>query len=486
MPQSGLDALVGASFCLFGLAIWRRTRTTPGALMILTGALWFLGGFVAPLSLAHRGSLNHLLVRHPRGRLRDRTVRALVVFGYLAALIYPIGASGPVTIVFSGWLAAVMIRGYRSASGHQRRAHLASTLASIAVFGALTVGALARMTGGHVDPEVLLGYQIALLAVVVLLFGDLWLRSRQAVITGLAIDLGRDRADGSLRDRIADALGDPSLELAYLRSSDDQPVDQAGRPVTLADDVPGRTVTPILQDGRPIAVLTHDSLVLGDRVLLESVAALTRIALANTRLQEEIQDRVAQVAASRARLVAVAETERARLEAQLQSGTQRRLRRVADLLASVPEGAALAAQLTTSQDTVREFARGVHPRLLTHDGLGAALTELASMAGVPVEVAFPEGRFDAEVEVVAYFVCAEGLTNVAKYADATKAGLRLSRAPGELVVEVWDDGRGGAQPASGTGLTGLSDRLDVAGGTLELESLLGGGTRLTARIPVRP
>jgi signal transduction histidine kinase len=379
-----------------------------------------------------------------------------------------------------------MIRGYRRASGHQRRAHLASALAAVTVFGVLTLGGVARTTDHDIDSEVFLGYQIALLAVVVVLFADVWLRSRHAVITGLAIDLGRDRSGGSLRDRIADALGDPTLELGYLRPGDDHPVDQFGQPVTLAADVPGRTVTPILQDGRPVAVLAHDSLVLGDTMLLESVAALTRIALANARLQAEIQDRVAQVAASRVRLVAVAETERARLEAQLHSGAQRRLERVADLLATVPEGAALAAQLTASRETVREFARGVHPRVLTEYGLDAALTELASTASVPVEVTFVKERFDDDVELVAYFVCAEALTNVAKYAHATKAGLGLSRAPGELVVEVWDDGRGGAQPAAGTGLTGLSDRLDVAGGTLELDSPPGGGTRLTARIPVLP
>jgi signal transduction histidine kinase len=261
-------------------------------------------------------------------------------------------------------------------------------------------------------------------------------------------------------------------------------VDETGRPLALGPNPPGRAVTELHDAGRRIAVLVHDTAVLDDPVLVASVAALTKVALANVRLRAEVVDRLAEVAASRRRLITVADTERARLDSELH-GVQRRLDRVAALLAVPPsDGAGLTRHLAASQDAIREFAQGVHPRMLTDHGLAAAVHDLASRAPVQVAVNVPALRFGSDVEAAAYFVCAEALTNIAKYAGARKASIRVSDTGGVLTVEISDDGVGGAEPSAGSGLIGLADRLDVLGGRLDVDSPPGRGTRLTASIPL--
>jgi signal transduction histidine kinase len=130
------------------------------------------------------------------------------------------------------------------------------------------------------------------------------------------------------------------------------------------------------------------------------------------------------------------------------------------------------------------LARGLHPRELAA-GLRSALTALADRSDVPVKVSAPEDRFPADVEVAAYYMCAEALANITKHAAATSAWIDVARQNGQLTVAVSDDGRGGADPARGTGLRGLTDRIETLGGVLTVESFPGAGTRLAATIPAR-
>jgi signal transduction histidine kinase len=484
--SSVLDSLVGTCFCLFGLAMWRRTRLVPTLLMVATGVLWFIGGVVAWAVFAHRGPLIHLLVSYPQGRARDRTERATVVVGYLDALVYPLGRSDVATIALAALVISVAARGYRRARGARARARLTSLIASVAMMGVLAFGAAARMLGWHVDHEVLLASEITLIVISFVLFADSrWGRGDRAAIAGLAVDLGQEASGGSLRDRLANALGDPTLVLGYVVPGVDRLVDEVGKPMKIAGDVPGRTITPIRDEVGPIAVLDHETGVLDDPALLGSVAALTRIALANLRLMADVQTRVADVELSRRRLIGVADSERARLEAELQAGAQSRLEHVASLLAELPDDTrSLAALVAVTRDSLREFARGIHPRVLTESGLSPAINELASSAPLPVAVSVPDRRWHSDVEAAAYFVCAEALTNVAKYAHAAEASVRITQVPEALIVEISDDGIGGADPSTGSGLIGLSDRLDVLGGALDVDSPQGGGTRITARIPL--
>lgn len=206
-----------------------------------------------------------------------------------------------------------------------------------------------------------------------------------------------------------------------------------------------------------------------------------------------------EIRASRARLVEAQDAERRRLERNLHDGAQQRLvslslalRLAQAKLASDPEGAGdiLAAagdELTLALAELRELARGIHPAMLTDRGLGTAVESLATRAPVPVELAaMPAERLPAPVEAAAFYVISEALANIGKYAQASLATISVSRVDGRAVVEVADDGVGGADPGRGSGLRGLVDRVEALDGTLEVESPAGGGTRIVAEIPCGP
>jgi signal transduction histidine kinase len=482
VAADALDPIVGACFCLLGAGLWPRLRG-PALLAVATGVLWFLGDVAGALVLAHRGPMTHLLVAYPRARPRDRAEQAVVALAYGDALIYPLGRLAAVTLALSVLVVVVVVRGYRLVRGMQQRARFVPMVAAVAVWGVLGFGAAARLAGRHVDGQVLVAYELALIATTVALFADARFgRWHRSAITSLAVDLGHGGAV-SMRDRLADALGDPSLVLGYADPASGEMRDEAGRVVSMSTREPGRAVTVLRDTDRPIAVLVHDTAVLDDPALLESVGSLARIALANARLHQEAQARLDAMEESRRRLLAVADAERDRLEAELRSGAQCRLDRVARLLDELPNHADLAAQLSAGQEAIREFARGVHPRILSDKGLRAALAELAATAPVPLALVVPDGRFGADVEVAAYFVCAEALTNIAKYAQATQARIQVTVEHGELRLDVSDDGVGNADPTRGSGLIGLRDRLDVLGGTLDVISPPGQGTRLVAGFP---
>jgi signal transduction histidine kinase len=228
---------------------------------------------------------------------------------------------------------------------------------------------------------------------------------------------------------------------------------------------------------------------------VEAVAATAAIALDDARLQAESEGRLAELRASRERIVAASDAERRRLERNLHDGAQQRLVSVALQLRmiqrSIRTDPALAEQLvgaaadglSQSLEELRELARGIHPAVLNH-GLRAALQTLASRASVATTVTFesPE-RLPEPVELAAYFVTSEALANVAKYAHATQATVRVSRRDGLAVIEIADDGVGGAEESAGTGLQGLADRVAALDGTLRISSPRGGGTVVTAELP---
>jgi PAS domain S-box-containing protein len=200
----------------------------------------------------------------------------------------------------------------------------------------------------------------------------------------------------------------------------------------------------------------------------------------------------AEVRRSRARIVAAADDARRRLERNLHDGAQQRL--IALLLqlrgaqrGAVPADAALATavdELAAAVKELRELAQGIHPSALSERGLGAALRIVAARAPVPVELDVTERAVDTNLAVAAYYVVSEALTNVAKYAHATRAAVRVREIENALVVVVEDDGRGGADPSLGTGLSGLADRVAALDGTLTVDSPRGGGTRLRAELPL--
>jgi signal transduction histidine kinase len=252
---------------------------------------------------------------------------------------------------------------------------------------------------------------------------------------------------------------------------------------------------PVCVGGRVWGVLaaattSDDPLPRGLEQQLGDFAELVAQALANADAYEKL-------AASRARLVEVGDAERRRLERNLHDGAQQQLVSVSlelglahSKLDSDPEAAhevlaAARAHLAQGLEELRELARGIHPAILTERGLGPALEALLSRAPIPVEIAeLPEPRLPLPAEAAAYYVVAEALTNVAKYAHASLATVRISRSNGDTTVVVSDDGVGGADPNAGSGLQGLAARIEALNGRLEVDSPPEHGTRITAQIPV--
>ena len=266
--------------------------------------------------------------------------------------------------------------------------------------------------------------------------------------------------------------------------------------MTLPSPTSGRAVTTLGSADAPVAALVHDPVLLERRGLLAAAGAAAGLALENERLQAELRAQLAELRASRARIVTAGDEERRRLERDLHDGAQQRLLSLGLALqlarAKLGPDANGATELLTEADAelraaldeLRELARGIHPAVLTEQGLVAALRSLAQHSSVPVTIAaVPEERVPAPAEAAAYFLVSEALANVAKYARATRVRISVAHADGRVLVDVDDDGVGGADPSRGSGLRGLADRVHALDGRLALDSPPGRGTHLHAEIP---
>ncbi len=311
----------------------------------------------------------------------------------------------------------------------------------------LALGAAGRLTGS--DPDLLWAYSFVIAFATIALVIDL-LRARwaEAVVTGLVVDLGARQETATLRGKLARALGDPSLVVGYRLPATGALVDEAGRTVQLPSPGSGREVTSIAGGGHQIAVLVHDEALLADRKLLESVAAAAQFAVANAALQAEARSRADELEASRRRIVEAGDSQRRRLEQELRLGAERRLDRVAMLMADArnavepADGASigtLEAELDEARRELREFAQGVHPAALTERGLVPALTVLAARSTIPVAVEGTIERLPEPIEAALFFVCSEALANVAKHAAASRASIELREERGRVVAT--DHGR---------------------------------------------
>jgi hypothetical protein len=480
------DFVVGFVFVVGGAVVLRRSPAT-GALLAATGLAWFLGGFSSWLVFLHRGPLVHLLLSFPRARLESRFERAVVAVAYVEAFVYPLGRSSVATLVLlAAVLVAALLR-YARAGGEERRARAAALLATAAIVAALAAAAVARLSGAGADATWLWAYEIVLALAGLGLSADLlWGRWTQAAVTGVVVELGDLDGEGALRQRLARSVGDPSLELYYWDEARARYVDAAREPIDLAGQPSDRAVLLVDTDARePAAAIVHDAAVLDEPLLVEAVTAAVRIAVANADLEAQVQANVEDVRASRRRLVEAADAERRRLERDLREMSEPRLRQLAELLEqSQAEGEALRRELDGLREQLRELARGIHPRALTECGLVGALEELGGRFPFVVEVDAEDERLPPAVATVAYFICSEGLVNAAKHAGASRVRVDTRRLDANLVVEVADDGVGGAELAGGSGLRGLADRVEALGGHLRVESAPDTGTRLRALIPV--
>jgi signal transduction histidine kinase len=535
-----LGPLVGWSFIAAGLiAWWRRPQNRVGALMTLVGFTWFVaalansdepaifivGGMLGSLQF---GVLIHLLLAFPSGRVEGRAARLLVLLAYFdVGVVLPASAffvqtannpdlrcegcpSNPLLIsddetiagVMLGIYAVIAVVGLLGVTVVLLRRWRATPQRQIAGPFYLAGGATMVLTAlvfaadlfDHTVAAVINIVSVVGLASVPFAFLAGLLRSRLAragAITEIVQAEGRD-----LRETLADALDDPTLELAYWLPDRGLYVDRDGRPIELPEPGGRRAATQIERDGHCVAAIVHDAALAEERKLVEAAGSAAALALENERLDAELAARVEELQASRARIVNVGLAERRRIERDLHDGAQQRLvalrlqlRLARDQIPKNPDAATqmlddASGELDAALAELRELARGIHPALLADRGLEPALAALARRAPLPVDVtATPEERLPGPVEAAAYFVVAEALTNVAKYAEASHASVAVERRNGRALVEVRDDGVGGADIAAGTGLSGLADRVAALDGRLEVDSPAGAGTVVRAEIP---
>jgi signal transduction histidine kinase len=546
---AGVGAVLGWSFVATGLyAWWRRPDNHSGALMTAVGFMWFLaplrfsdndaifavGLFTSAIPVA---GLAHLMLAFPSGRLESRYHRGLVAFGYFTAtllqlpgvLVYDTAHSSnckgcpanPLLIsshsgLNDAWSALVnlcavtvialitreVIRRIRRARGSERQVYSpvihaggATLVASALLFASDPVG------GPGAAALRLLAFAAFVTVPYAFLGGLIRGRlSRAGAVAELVEALGRaDDQRRSLRDSIATALGDSSLTLAYWIPEQQAYVDAQGQRVDLPAPGSGRIATPVERGGAPLAVVVHDGALAEEGELVRAVGGAAALTLENERLAAELRARIEELRASRARIVQAADDARRRLERDLHDGAQQRLVALAlnlkfarGSLEDDPAGAReliddAIVELTEATAELRELARGIHPAILTDRGLDAAVNALEGRASLPVEVStLPAERLAPPVESTAYFVVAEALTNVARYAQASHAEVDIDRDNGTLVVEVRDDGVGGAEARRGSGLHGLADRVAAVDGRLVVTSEPGAGTIVHAEIPCAP
>lgn len=489
------DFTVGCMLLVCGTVAWQqRPESRVGPLMGLAGATWFLGNIGRLLLYLHRGPLVHLHLSYPTGRLPTRLAAAVVAIAYVDAIVEPLAANDWLTLTLSALIALSALQVFLRTSGPARKAGGPALAAALAFAGVLALGAVNRLAGWDADRAVLWTYDAVIASIAVVLLRDL-LRGRwtDSVVTGLVVDLG-DQGTGTLRTKLARALGDPSLVVGYRLAEAEGFVDDAGRYVELPPPGSGRAVTTIADGGRQVAVLVHDEALLADKHLVESVAAAARVAVANARLQAEAQVRADELVASRRRIVQAADEQRRRLEQELRLGAERRLETVQALLSGarreVKRGdtdafSGLERELEATRRELREFALGVHPGALTDGGLMPALAELAERSPTPVVVTGGTGRLPEAVEAALFFVCSEALANAAKHAQASRISIEVRQERDRVVVTIADDGVGGASAERGSGLRGLADRLHALGGEFRVQSPPSAGTEVSADIPLR-
>jgi len=331
------------------------------------------------------------------------------------------------------------------------------------------------------------------------LAGVFLLRAAHGPAARLAVEFGTDRdRPEHIESALRQALADPSIEVRHWDAELNRWTDEQGDPAQALQEADGRSVLLLERHGSPVAAVVHDAVLLEDPGLLASVGAVLRLSIDNDRLSAQVQRQLEEVHASRARILAAADEERRGIERDLHDGAQHRLLGISMSLQDVRSQAAsigapdvlldrlelVAVELREAMREMRELARGIHPAVLTNEGLEPAVRTLARRCTVPVDLGIDlNGRLPAPVETTAYYVVAEGLTNVARHSRATRSRVQLGLENGFLVVEVSDDGSGGASPGNGSGLRGLSDRVAALDGVLTVTSRGSGGTCLRAEIP---
>jgi signal transduction histidine kinase len=537
LDRAGLRAAmvdwIAVPYILGGLIAWhRRPESRFGLLMIAAGfsmAATTLQWSPArpPYTVGQLVDLlpavvfPHVFLAFPSGRLHGRVERVLIGVGYLTAvggslLVLALGGFDPrnlVTLTANPGLAEsvqnaqllilagvcllgvlLLVRRWPAARHPPRRLLgllVDSFSLSLITFAALLVAGVFGLPG--FEQLRLVTFAVLGLAPVAFLAGLLDARLARSGVAGLLVELRADPVD--LRASLARALRDPTLTVAYWLPQYGTWADQDGREVPVPDPDPRRTVTVLDRDDEHVAALLYDLSLQDEDELVAAVSAAADMSLENGRLQAELRARLQELHGSRIRVIEAGQRERARLERNLHDGAQQRLVALSLELAVLRERLTgnpdatgrvdrMKREVAVSLEELRDVARGLHPAVLSGHGLAVALESLAACAAVPVRLTVDLGRrLPAAVEVAAFYVVSESLANVGKHARATSTTVEVRGGDEMLVVEITDDGTGGADTEKGSGLRGLADRVEALDGELRIWTRQGAGTRVRADLP---
>ena len=484
-----VDLLVGVLVIGAGLASMRFGRVA--RLMLLVGATWLVGSVLPAAVLLHRGPLVHLHLTYPTGHSRRRYVTVVIGAAYVLGVVEAFVPAAALTLALALLVAAAAIDVFVRTTGPARKAGRPALWAALGFSAVLVTSALNQLLAWNIDQPVLLAYDAVVAGAAVVLASDLrWGRWTESTLSDLVADLGATSDTSGLTGRLQRALGDPSLTVGYWIPERAAYVDDHGDPIELPAQDDDRTATHIDDEGQPVAVLLHDRAVLEDPRLVSGVATAARLAMTNAQMLADIRSRVGDLTESRRRIVEAVGNERARIADQLAGGAQRRLAHVAELLDHVATAGLsgnrnlilVRTEVVRAQEDLTTFVQGVRPAALVEGGLDAAVRDMAGHFPFPVDVRVEAGRLPDALEGALLFFCAEAVTNVAKHARASRCRVVITTGPDLIVALVEDDGVGGADP-SGSGLLGLTDRIETMGGRLVVTSPPEGGTVLKASIP---
>jgi signal transduction histidine kinase len=533
--QAALMDWITLPYVLAGVIAWyRRPDSRFGPLMIVAG----FAMFVSSLSWAN-GALPHTIgqafdllpavvflhvfLAFPSGRLEQRFERALVVAGYVTAfglelvgmllggygpdnLLEVVAKPGAAHTLLDVQLVAIsvlclvgvgVLAARRRDAGRPLRRSVALLVDAFAL-GLVMIAAL-FLTGAFEGP----GFEtirratffVIGLAPAAFLIGLLSARLAHSALADLLVEMHAEPAPADLRDALARALRDPSLTLAYWLPEFASWADVDGHAVELPAAGNGTTTTFVQRAGEPVAALVHDASLDDEPELLDAVSAAAGIALGTARLHAELAARLEELRGSRVRVIEAGQKERQRLERNLHDGAQQRLVALSLELTMLkkrfdadPETSTridhARSEIALSLEELRDIARGLHPAVVSGHGLAVALESLAARAPVPVRLTVDlEDRLPEPLEVAAYYLVSESLANIGKHAHASSATVEVARANGHVVVEIVDDGIGGADTERGSGLRGLADRVEALEGRLRVWTPPGHGTRVRAEIP---
>jgi len=538
-----LDGLVGLSLVLTGCYLLtcanQRCNGGPlaaaGGLWLLTSVRWELGPSVFVQWLLVPGPIAILavvLLRYPDARysrrslgrfaallvgwlLVGRLVNALLwdpAWGGSFGIWWPTLLRNPRTYTAAAWLyhggcAALAVaygvlaaRRLRRFTGLMRLRTWPMALlgpAAAVGFGLESVGWLAVLPG-DIPRDLSVAVDVVLLTIPAA-FAVIAMKQRleRTHVADVVVAIAHACTPEQIRDALRSAVAEPGLELAFrLPDSPDSTgwVSAAGHPVAIDRLSRDHLLVPLDDcDGRPLAVVVTDPGLAAHRDVLDPALIAVRLSLENLRLQAVALARLEEVKQSRRRLVLAGVEERRKVERDLHDGAQQRLLAVSASLsrarARTGDAASLAVLDTAREDLraalqdLRELAAGLHPAVLTQCGLAAAVGSVTERLPLGVRTDVEARRWPPEVEMAAYFVICECLTNVVKHSSAGSATVTANQHDGCLLLSVEDDGAGGAVCAPGRGLAGLSDRVAALGGKLSIDSAPGGGTRVQAALP---